>query len=198
MSWTAPSDDGNSPVISYDLRHIPSGSPDKADANWTVIDPAWESGRLRYEITGLTNDTEYDVQVRAVNAKGDGAWSETATGAPEELVGQMGNWCDRATIRTLPRYCDLDKTGRLAVGVVSRGEIGEEGGLGGQRLVPVDAGRGQDVPHRRLGSPPAATAPSTTPTSGACTPYTRWRRSMASLDTPSGPAAAWPVPTTRS
>ena len=90
MSWTAPSDDGNSPVTSYDLRHIPSGSPDKADANWTVIDPAWESGRLRYEITGLTNDTEYDVQVRAVNAKGDGAWSETATGTPRGAGGPDG------------------------------------------------------------------------------------------------------------
>ena len=182
VSWTAPSDDGNSPVTSYDLRHIPSGSPDKADANWTVIDPAWESGRLRYEITGLTNDTEYDVQVRAVNAKGDGAWSETATGAPEELVGQMGNWCDRATIRTLPRYCDLDKTGRLAVGVVSRGEIGEEGGLGGQRLVPVNAGRGQDVPHRRLGSPQRRRHPRRPPLQGHARRIPgggdRWRASI--------------------
>ena len=43
VSWDEPSDDGNSPVTSYDLRHIPGGSPDadkEADANWTVIDPA--------------------------------------------------------------------------------------------------------------------------------------------------------------
>ena len=131
VSWTEPSNDGNSPVTSYDLRHIPSDSPDadkEADANWTVIDTARESGRdLRYQITGLANDTEYDVQVRAVNAKGDGAWSETATGTPEELVDQMGNWCDRATMRTPAKYCDLNQTGRLALGVVSRGVIGEEG-----------------------------------------------------------------------
>ena len=136
VSWTPPANDGNSPVTSYDLRHIPSGSPDadkEADANWTVIDPAWESGRLRHDTTGLANGTEYDVQVRAVNARGDGAWSETATGTPEELVDQMGNWCNRATTRTLEKYCTLNKTGRLAVGQAAIGEIGEEGNSLGAR-----------------------------------------------------------------
>ena len=126
VSWDPPSDNGNSPVTSYDLRHIPSDSPDKGDANWTVIDTAGEpDDRLRYEITGLANGTEYDVQVRAVNAKGDGAWSETAAETPQELVDQAGNWCVLATTSTLS--CDLTQTGRLVVGTVSTGEIGEEG-----------------------------------------------------------------------
>ena len=52
------------------------------ESNWTVRDNAWRSGDLRYTITGLTNATEYDVQVRAVNSAGDGEWSDTETGTP--------------------------------------------------------------------------------------------------------------------
>ena len=44
---------------------------------WTTGD-----GDLRYKLDGLTNDTEYDVQVRAVNTNGDGDWSTTTTGTP--------------------------------------------------------------------------------------------------------------------
>ena len=33
-------------------------------------------------MTGLTGNAEYDVQVRGVNASGDGLWSDTATGTP--------------------------------------------------------------------------------------------------------------------
>ena len=43
---------------------------------------AWRSGDLQYVIRNLTNATQYDVQVRAVNRAGDGAWSETETGTP--------------------------------------------------------------------------------------------------------------------
>ena len=42
--------------------------------SWT---DAWTSGALQYTITGLTNGTEYDVQVRALNSNGDGTWSAT-------------------------------------------------------------------------------------------------------------------------
>ena len=40
------------------------------------------SGDLRYVIGNLTNATEYDVQVRAVNRVDDGNWSDTETGTP--------------------------------------------------------------------------------------------------------------------
>ena len=52
------------------------------DSNWTVRDNAWRSGDLGYVIGNLTNATEYDVQVRAVNSSGDGEWSDTETGTP--------------------------------------------------------------------------------------------------------------------
>ena len=57
------------------------------DANWTVEDQAWEDGggNLAYAVTGLTNGTEYDVQVRAVDEDDvDGAWSATTGATPAD------------------------------------------------------------------------------------------------------------------
>ena len=82
VSWTAPSSDGGSSITAYDLRHIRSDATNKGDANWTVVQDVWTgSGARRYELAGLRGGTHYDVQLRAVNSAGDGAWSATATGA---------------------------------------------------------------------------------------------------------------------
>ena len=85
LTWSAPSGNGGSAITAYDLRYIRSDAPDKADANWTVVEDVWStgSGALTYELTGLSGGTQYDVQVRAVNGSGDGPWSATATGTPE-------------------------------------------------------------------------------------------------------------------
>ena len=80
--WTAPTDNGGGTVTAYDVRYIETSEDETVDSNWTVRDNAWRSGDLRYVITGLTNTTEYDVQVRAVNTAGDGEWSDTETGTP--------------------------------------------------------------------------------------------------------------------
>ena len=84
VEWSEPSSDGGSTITAYDLRYIETDATDKADGQWTEVDDAWVTGggELRYGLDGLTNDTEYDVQVRAVNAEGDGAWSATVTGTP--------------------------------------------------------------------------------------------------------------------
>ena len=57
------------------------------DSNWTVAEDAWEEGggSLAYAVTGLTNGTEYDVQVRAVDENdADGAWSATTSATPAD------------------------------------------------------------------------------------------------------------------
>ena len=95
LSWSVPSDDGGAPITAYDLRHIETGAADKSDANWTLKEDVWttDSGPLQYSLTGLNGGTEYDVQVRAVNAAGESEWSVTATGttappvAPEAPTG---------------------------------------------------------------------------------------------------------------
>lgn len=71
--WSAPPSDGGSPITSYDLRH----SVQSANS-WTTITGA-TSPRT---ITTLVNGTTYEVQVRAVNAIGAGAWSPSGTGTP--------------------------------------------------------------------------------------------------------------------
>ncbi len=93
VQWSAPSVVGSSAVASYDVRHILSSATDKSDGNWTVRTAAWTSGPLQYMLTGLADSTEYDVQVRAVNSRGAGAWSATAratTGnGPPSPVGTL-------------------------------------------------------------------------------------------------------------
>ena len=84
ISWSPPLNDGGSDITAYDLRHIETSADETVDSNWTVAEDVWTpgSGALEYSLTGLTADIEYDFQVRAVNAEGDGSWSETVTGTP--------------------------------------------------------------------------------------------------------------------
>ena len=82
VAWAAPINTGSSAITAYDLRYIETGAADKSDANWTVVEDVWAagSGSLQYTLSGLTGGTQYDVQVRAVNAAGASAWSAAVTG----------------------------------------------------------------------------------------------------------------------
>ena len=88
VAWSAPSDDGGAVVTAYDLRYIQTSADETADSNWTVLEDVWTTGPdpLEYTITGLTDGTQYDVQLRAVNSAGTGPWSATATGATTVLA----------------------------------------------------------------------------------------------------------------
>ena len=87
VTWGAPVQTGGTPVTAYDLRHIRSDAPNRADASWTVVQDVWTgSGALSRELSGLDGGVQLDVQVRAVNSAGDGQWSTTATGTPEATV----------------------------------------------------------------------------------------------------------------
>ena len=90
--WTAPTDTGGGVITAYDVRYIETGEDETMESNWTVRDNAWRSGDLRYVISNLTNSTEYDVQVRAVNSAGDGEWSGTETGTPRLIVTVALQW----------------------------------------------------------------------------------------------------------
>ena len=84
VAWAAPINTGSSAITAYDLRYIEAGAADKSDANWTVVENVWAagSGSLQYTLSGLTGGTQYEVQVRAVNAAGASAWSSSAIGTP--------------------------------------------------------------------------------------------------------------------
>ena len=92
VAWTVPINTGTSAITAYALRYIDNGAANRSDANWTVREDVWTtgSGSLLYTLTGLTDGTQYDVEVRAVNSGGDGAWSVTGTtaGSADPLVNR--------------------------------------------------------------------------------------------------------------
>ena len=91
LAWSAPVDDGGTPVTGYEYRHaagdvVPVGAP-------------WQSAGLNLErtVTGLTNGQQYGFEVRARNRVGEGeARGALATpvgppGAPASLAATAGD-----------------------------------------------------------------------------------------------------------
>ena len=70
VSWTAPSNAGP-PITDYDYRYWVKSTPGvlNGELSETITE-------LSTTITGLAENTEYEVQVRATNAEGTGPWSE--------------------------------------------------------------------------------------------------------------------------
>ncbi len=96
VAWSAPANNGGSTITAYDLRYILSDATSKADDQWTKVD-AWSSGTLQYQLTGLRDQTSYDVQVRAENIDGEGAWSPAST----QITSDHGDARTAATTITL-------------------------------------------------------------------------------------------------
>ncbi len=68
VSWTAPDVTGKPAITDYDVRYKKS-----ATSTWSAWTHNGTSTTAR--LTGLTEGTRYEVQVRAVNDEGEGAWS---------------------------------------------------------------------------------------------------------------------------
>ncbi len=76
VAWIAPSNAGP-PITDYDYRYrvkTPQGP-------WTEVTTTTITA-LSATITQLTENTEYDVQVRATNDEGTSGWSDPGTGTP--------------------------------------------------------------------------------------------------------------------
>ena len=90
--WSEPGDTGSSTITAYGLRYILTTEDETVDANWTVQEDVWSgAGELRHTVIGLDNGEQYDVQVRAVNSRGDGEWSATVTGTPADHGGSRSS-----------------------------------------------------------------------------------------------------------
>ena len=74
VTWTAPDDTGRPAIDGYDLQYREGTSGSFTDG------PQGVTGTSA-SISGLTAGTSYEVQVRATNAEGVGAWSASGTGA---------------------------------------------------------------------------------------------------------------------
>lgn len=68
ISFTAPESDGGSPITNFEYSF-------NQGKTWVAADPAIVAGPM--SLTGLTNGARYDVVLRAVNANGPGATSES-------------------------------------------------------------------------------------------------------------------------
>ena len=79
VSWSAPASNGAA-ISDYDVRYSSDGS------TWSQIADTVDSTAISATITGLTNDTSYQVQVRAENSSGSGPWSDSATATPSSTT----------------------------------------------------------------------------------------------------------------
>ena len=75
-SWAAPATNG-SDITDYDVQYRAAGS-----STWTDWKASETNTTATTTITGLTNGTSYEVRLRAVNARGDGLWSPSASASP--------------------------------------------------------------------------------------------------------------------
>ena len=89
VSWTAPTNNGSG-ITGYDIQYRACTlAADLSCSNSSTA--TWESSWTSHThtgtdttatITGLTNDTAYQVQVQATNGVGDSPWSNSAKAAP--------------------------------------------------------------------------------------------------------------------
>jgi hypothetical protein len=94
LAWTTPSD-GGSPITGYEVSYGPVSG---YSAKWDMISGS-DALTASYTVNGLTDGTEYKFEVRAVNAIGSGASSDTtatpftpvtAPSAPGDLTASPG------------------------------------------------------------------------------------------------------------
>ena len=76
VDWTPPGDHGSA-ITDYDVRYCASGC--SSDASWTSLEDTTDSTDRPAVIADLSTGWTYQVQVRAQNARGVGAWSATST-----------------------------------------------------------------------------------------------------------------------
>lgn len=74
VSWKEPIDDGNSPILGYMVE-----KKETKEMKWTKINRKPITERT-LEVTGLTDGTEYEFRVIAVNLAGLGKPSEPSAG----------------------------------------------------------------------------------------------------------------------
>ena len=78
VSWSAPDMTGKPAITDYDVQYRASG-------DWTWASHSFTGKRTYTTITGLTEGTSYEVQVRATNDdEGTSAWSDSGTATTQD------------------------------------------------------------------------------------------------------------------
>ena len=122
VTWTAPSNPGPA-ITSYDLQYRMGNSGDFTP--WTE-DVTGTSAT----ITGLAEDTEYEVQVQATNDEGTGGWSEAGSGATD---------ANAAPVFTTPATFAAAEN-QTAVGTVTATDSDSDDSVPGYTIEPGEDG----------------------------------------------------------
>ena len=93
VEWMEPENTGPA-ITDYDVQYREGGSGGFTDAQH-------EGTALTATLTGLSPDTVYEVQVRARNATGTGAWSESGEGRTSPQESGEGRTSPQQTITTI-------------------------------------------------------------------------------------------------
>ena len=100
VTWTAPGNDGRPSITGYDLQYKKTDDPGWSRATYAIPGPY-----TNLDITRLDASTSYDVEVRAKNDEGTGAWSATGAGSTGNTVPAFAN---SATTREIPENTPAD------------------------------------------------------------------------------------------
>jgi Domain of unknown function (DUF4082)/Fibronectin type III domain len=126
VSWTAPSDNGGSPITGYTVTPYVGSS---AQASTQV-----DGSTTKTRITGLTNGTSYTFKVVATNAQGTGPASDASNGvAPKDSLFELAT----------PASVDAGDTSAIVLGVKFTTEVG--GSITGIRFYKASTNTGAHV-----------------------------------------------------
>ena len=75
VTWGSPASDGGADITGYMVQRAYMGA-DNMKSEWMDVDPAHMGMDMEYMDTGLMPETMYYYQVRAMNAAGNGEWSD--------------------------------------------------------------------------------------------------------------------------
>lgn len=121
LAWTSLPFDGGSAITDLDYR-VDGGA---------AVSMASSASSGSITISGLTNGTEYDVEIRAVNAEGDGGWSAVKSATPTASINISGG---TETTPTGYKVCSFTSNGNITITGEGTLEVeGVGGGAGGGR-----------------------------------------------------------------
>ena len=153
LSWTAPANDGGSPIIGYRIQ----ASSDQEPGWSTLVDNTGSPASL-YSHTNLSPASTWRYRVQAINAVDKGPESEEARATTCGRASGSADGADRRRARTLLDRADLG--GADLYGRGSHSGLQDRGARG--RELPLDRSRGQHTLQRHglpsyLGLDPGST-----------------------------------------
>lgn len=119
FTFTRPAFDGGSPIVAYEYSVVIEGNA----PTWVSLS---DTVSLRVEVSGLTNGTDYDINVRAITDR-SGLSSATASGTPVAIAAPSIAYSEPTQSMTVNAYGSIvnptNTGGRVAGYTISSGVL---------------------------------------------------------------------------